>query len=478
MAKRWGYIIVVIILLLSNIKPAMAQSRNTLRITNDNHLLLQLDLQSSKKTLDSILSIAGVNAKPEQLQKGDFSALIKDHWRLVERDENIVRFDRSLNELNNNPPNNPYEISLNIPQVEGKPGYPAEVKYGVNKFANITVYELPSGFTRFMLPGYTNAKRVFLAGSFNSWSTLNSPMQKTDGGWIIDLKLEPGVYQYKYIIGGRWSTDPNNRQNADDGAGNTNSVYFKYNYTFKLKGHNEAHRVTIAGDFNNWIGNDLIMDKTSDGWQKELYLGYGKHEYRFIADGNGIPDPANPVQEKDNDGNINSVITLGETIHFKLKGYNEAKKVFVAGDFNKWNPEELRLKKTRDGWTLPMVLSPGNYGYRFIVDGNWMQDPQNRNSVVENDKENSLVSVKPNYTFHLKGHTDAKSVILTGNFINWDPRGYTMSRDGDEWVISLYLKPGKYLYKFITDGQWMTDPGNRYWERDNDRNSNSVLWIE
>ncbi|MBS1504186.1 MAG: hypothetical protein JST32_19105, partial [Bacteroidetes bacterium] len=144
MTRRCGYIIVTVILLLSNIKPAMAQSRNTLRITNDNHLLLQFDPQSSKKTLDSILSIAGVNATPEQVQKGDFSALIKDHWRLVERHENIVRFDRSLNELNNNPPNNPYEISLNIPQVEGKPGYPAEVKYGVNKFANITVYELPS----------------------------------------------------------------------------------------------------------------------------------------------------------------------------------------------------------------------------------------------------------------------------------------------------------------------------------------------
>src|ERR1700759_1860819 len=116
MIKRLGYIIVMAILLFSSIRPAMAQSRNSLRITNDDHLLLQMDLQSSKKTLDSILSIAGVSAKPEQLQKGDFSAVTKDRWRLVEHHDNIVRFDRSLNELNNNLPDNLDVLNLDIPQ--------------------------------------------------------------------------------------------------------------------------------------------------------------------------------------------------------------------------------------------------------------------------------------------------------------------------------------------------------------------------
>jgi 1,4-alpha-glucan branching enzyme len=482
MIKRYGHILVLVVLLLGSISPVMAQDHNNLRITEDDHLLLQIDLQSSKKTLDSILRIAGVTAKPEALQKGDFAALIKDHWRLVSHQNDIVQFDRSLNELNNNPPNSPYEISLEIPQIDGKPGYPANVKYGVNRYSKITVYQLPSGLTRFMLPGFTNVKRVFLAGNFNSWSTLKSPMQKTDGGWIIDVKLEPGIYQYKYIIGGRWSTDPNNRQTADDGAGNVNSVYYKYNYIFRLKGHTDAHRVIVTGDFNDWNTKDLIMDKTGDGWQKELYLGDGKHKYLFMVDGKAIPDPTNPVQEKNEneslESGVNSVITLGEIIHFKLKGYAEAGKVFVAGNFNNWNPNEFRLKKTKDGWALPMVLSAGNYGYRFIVDGNWMQDPQNPNSVVENGQENSFIAVKPNYTFRLKGHSDARSVKLSGTFLNWDPNGYTMKHVGDEWVISLNLKPGKYLYKFIVDGEWILDPGNEFWERNAERTGNSVLWIE
>lgn len=475
--KRCGYIIVLTVLLLSNIKTAMAQSRNTLSIARD-HLILQIDLQSPRKSLDSILNIAGVNVNATQVQKGDFTALDKDSWTNLGRQNNIVRFDKSLNVLNDNPQSNPYVISLQIPQLDGKPGYPAEVKYGVNKFAKATVYELPSGLTRFMLPGFTNVKRVFLSGNFNNWSTLKGLMKKIDGGWVLDIKLEPGVYQYKYIIGGHWTTDRNNLLEADDGAGNINSVFYKYNYTFKLKGYASAHRVMVAGDFNNWDANELVMDKNGNTWEKQLFLSDGKHDYRFLADGKWIADPENPVKEKNKNDGFNSILNLGETVQFKLKGHNGAKSVYVAGDFNDWKPNELRLEKIQGTWTLPMVLTAGNYGYKFIVDGKWITDPLNSNYAVEKHETNSFLSVKPTHTFKLKGYYGAKSVKLSGSFNNWDEDGYILGHKGDEWTISLYLKPGKYLYKFIVDGQWIRDPDNKYWEQNEYNNGNSVLWIE
>src|ERR1700744_2778977 len=243
MRRCCRYIMVITVLFLSSISTAMAQNHNTLSIYND-RLTLQIDLQSSQKALDSILSIAGLNTfNARQILKGDYSALEKDGWTKVSSEDNIVRFDRPLSELNDNPQSSPYAISLQIPQLDGKPGYPAEVKYGVNNFSKTTVLSLSSGLTRFILPGYTRSKRVFLSGNFNSWSTLKGAMKKMDGGWMLDIKLEPGIYQYKYIIGGHWSTDPNNQLIANDGAGNTNSVFYKYNYTFKLKGFATAHKV-------------------------------------------------------------------------------------------------------------------------------------------------------------------------------------------------------------------------------------------
>jgi hypothetical protein len=476
--RRCGYIITIAVLLLCSMKTAMAQNRNTLSINGD-HLTLQIDLRSPKKLLDSILNAAGVSiTNSERIFKGDFTALYNDGWSSTGQQNNIVRFDKSLDVLNENPQNDPYVISLQIPQLDGKPGYPAEVKYGVNKFAKATVYELPSGLTRFMLPGFTNVKRVFLSGSFNSWSTLKGLMKKIDGGWVLDIKLEAGVHQYKYIIGGNWSTDHNNLLEADDGAGNTNSVYFKYNYTFKLKGYTNAHQVMVSGDFNKWDPNELAMEKVGDTWLKHLYLSDGKHDYRFWVDDKWITDPANRVKEKGAEDNNNSIINLGETVYFKLKGFAGAKKVYVAGNFNDWKPNDLRLAKSGDAWVLPYVLTAGNYDYKFIVDGRWITDPQNSNYAVEKGETNSFLSVKPNHVFKLKGYKNARSVRLTGTFDNWDTDGYTLSHKGDEWTISLYLKPGKYLYKFIVDGQRILDPGNKLWEPGDNDTSNSVLWLE
>ena len=55
----------------------------------------------------------------------------------------------------------------------------------------------------------------------------------------------------------------------------------------------------------------------------------------------------------------------------------EAQSVLVAGDFNSWDPQAHPLKKTSDGlWKVNINLSPGTYEYRFLVDGEWRNDPQ------------------------------------------------------------------------------------------------------
>jgi hypothetical protein len=79
--------------------------------------------------------------------------------------------------------------------------------------------------TEFFLPGYTNAKRVSLSGSFNNWDKTGVPMRKTKDGWKITQKLPPGKHYYKMIIDKHhWITDPDNTLMKKDDAGNVNSV--------------------------------------------------------------------------------------------------------------------------------------------------------------------------------------------------------------------------------------------------------------
>jgi 1,4-alpha-glucan branching enzyme len=66
-----------------------------------------------------------------------------------------------------------------------------------------------------------------------------------------------------------------------------------------------------------------------------------------------------------------------ETVRIELKcDAPGAEKVYVAGDFNNWRAGDLRLRRDSTGpWQIALSLAPGRYEYRFIVDGEWQDDP-------------------------------------------------------------------------------------------------------
>lgn len=350
--------------------------------------------------------------------------------------------------------------------------------YGVNRFTRISVFRYKESIARFFLPGHKEAKKVFLSGSFNSWSTQQTPMQPCDSGWIIDMKLKPGKYSYKYILDGTWTEDPFNRLTEDDTYGGNNSVVYCYNRIFMLRGHTDAHRVFLAGSFNNWKEEELSMVAVKGNWLISMYLHEGTHTYKFIVDKAWITDPDNKLKRPDGAGNFNSVIEIGQSIVFRLKGFENAKNVILAGDFNGWNTGELFMEKVKDGWQLAYVLGPGNYQYKFIVDGKWMIDPANPNTSGSGEMQNSFLANKSNYLFRLDKFPSAKKVTIAGSFNGWNQDNFIMVQKDGKWTFPIYLKPGKYTYKFIVDGKWIRDPGNDLWEENEYGTGNSVLWIE
>jgi len=58
------------------------------------------------------------------------------------------------------------------------------------------------------------------------------------------------------------------------------------------------------------------------------------------------------------------------------------KVVAVAGSFNEWLPDKQLVDKSGDGiYTGTMMLAPGTYEYKFVVNGEWVIDENNPNFV-------------------------------------------------------------------------------------------------
>lgn len=243
---------------------------------------------------------------------------------------------------------------------------------------------------------------------------------------------------------------------------------------FFLKGYENAGRVMLAGSFNDWSPDALIMTKTDSGWIADVKLAPGKYWYKFITNGFWRVDPDNPVKENDGQGNDNSVYFKTNVV-FNLEGFTNAKKVYLAGSFNKWNPKDLAMIKTANGWQLPLYLANGTHTYKFVVDGKWYADERNNNRMPDGEAGfNSVISIGKPYMFTLKGYENAQKVMLVGSFNNWRDFELEMQKIPGGWQLPYVVSAGNHEYKFKVDNKWISDPANPVTVGD----GNSYLVIE
>jgi 1,4-alpha-glucan branching enzyme len=88
--------------------------------------------------------------------------------------------------------------------------------------------------------------------------------------------------------------------------------------------------------------------------------------------------------------------TKSKRVTFTLNA-PDAKKVTLGGDFNNWDYKRTPLQRnTKDRtWEKELTLAPGRYEYKFMVDGNWVNDPSNNNRVRNSfGTENSVIEIR------------------------------------------------------------------------------------
>ena len=251
---------------------------------------------------------------------------------------------------------------------------------------------------------------VALSGEFNDWSKEGWNMQKVNEN-VFELRKklhdfkDKFAWEFKFVINNLYWVEPSEKNLNSVGTskwGFNIDVYNlkmfiaspdeKGNLSFRLDGYENAKSVVLSGTFNLWDEKSFEMQKIDEGWELTLKVPPGEYEYKFIVDGNWIHDPCNSEKTENEHGSYNSIISIKSEEQFYLKGYLHAKKVILAGTFNNWSEDEIKMVRTDDGWKHTLTLSSGKHHYKFIVDGEWLVDPEN--PIKEYDYHGYINSVR------------------------------------------------------------------------------------
>ena len=141
-------------------------------------------------------------------------------------------------------------------------------------------------------------------------------------------------------------------------------------------------------------------------------------------------------------------------------------------------------------YELTLKLAPGQYQYKFVIDGSWQEDAAaastaddgfgGKNSVVDvTDGESAMIvgvgaggavsaatpaakpaaepasggDVRVTFLFEV-GEGQTSQVFVAGSFNSWDPAAEMMSDDDGDgiYVLVKNMAPGRYDYKFVDNG--------------------------
>lgn len=315
----------------------------------------------------------------------------------------------------------------------------------------------------------TNYKKVSVAADFNKWN--KASMKKVKNIWVLPQQLDEGVYQYVlYIDGIANDTDfviveaPVKSANAPvpkaavieniakaetvpvpkvakieglteaettvvvnpapspTATGGTNTVHISASFP------NAKNSVNIAGTFNGWdiTANPMLKGKKGNR-SVNLKIAPGHYEYKYIIDGEWQKGNNKTMYVyKKKDGSLSwsagrkakttgrhTQISNKKKIKIIYTGAPNASKVSIAGSFNNWKPNKLLLKKNDNGqWQIDLPIKPGNYEYKYIIDGNW-QNGSNKKMKIVRAQSGGLKIVTPKPISNTPANA---KVFISGDF--------------------------------------------------------------
>ena len=163
--------------------------------------------------------------------------------------------------------------------------------------------------------------------------------------------------------------------------------------------------------------------------------------------------------------------------------------VFLAGDFNSWSKNSIRMDESEGIYKTILYLKKGKYSYKFVVDGQWVVDENadsfvedgfgGKNSVVYVGNKKDIDALRKVEFVYSPDHV-VKEVYLVGTMNDWNLKSTRMFElSKGTYSTTILLKPGEYQYKFLEDGMhYITDNNASTFSEDGFGGKNSVVVVD
>ena len=238
-----------------------------------------------------------------------------------------------------------------------------------------------------------------------------------------------------------------------------------------------GEEVTSAYVKGSWDSNwqkYFYMDEDEAGaWSVTADLSLeDSYEYGIVVNNNWVGDPTNPRIGGSGNSQILRNPSVNDdgsvTIFYYPQGEEDVNLLYKLSDETEYTSVDMTTDAYHSALLSATVSAQGDYTYMFEVDGNQTADINCKEATFsigelpEDDASVKSPVVNGNVvTFNYYGPT-SKSVNLAGEMNGWSATAtsFTYNKNTGFWTIEKELEPGKYEYKFVVDGNWITDQRN------------------
>lgn len=345
------------------------------------------------------------------------------------------------------------------------------------------------------------ADRVAVVGDWNGWAAEAQTMRREGlDRWRLETSLEPGRYEYAFLVDGRTLPDPRNPRirpagdrsvlllrGADDVPRNFSRRLVRHLFEVPDRGNRAA---AVAGEFNRWnpAANPLRLDPGDRTWRGVYGVAPVPSDLNFVVDGVWrTPDldddparyfvrPEDPSRFRWTTGYVAGPIEVwGDTVEVRARLLPPADT--PAASAARWRVRALRndepVEAAYDDSTgivriTVRGLAPGPNVVEVGADSDGIRAVPAffdilRPAADEAAAGAAVVDREVAFTLSVAAIPGAKPsrAAVAGSFNAWSAAADPMRYEEGAWRATLRLAPGAHEYKFVLDGdRWISDPAN------------------